>query len=94
VRAGGGLVRVDADAPGLELASPAAKDDELLAVHEALDRLALIDARKAELVKLRYFAGLTIEETAEALGISVATANREWSYARAWLFVEIKGARG
>ena len=51
------------------------------------------DARKAELVKLRYFAGLTQEQTAEALGIGVSTADRDWSYARAWLFREMGGGR-
>jgi RNA polymerase sigma factor (sigma-70 family) len=61
----------------------------LLAVHETLDRLARHDARKAEVVKLRYFAGLSLEETAEVLGISVPTAKRDWAYARAWLFKEI-----
>ena len=92
-RHGGGLARVDADAPGLELAAAGTNDDELLAVHEALDRLAAIDARKAELVKLRYFAGLTFEETAEALTISTGTAKRDWTYARAWLHADIATAR-
>jgi len=66
-----------------------ADDDSLLAVHEALDRLARHDAEKAELVKLRFFAGLTIEEAARALGLSEATAKRHWTYARAWLYREI-----
>lgn len=65
-------------------------DDELLAVHEALGRLEQIDADKAALVKLRFFAGLTLPETARALGISLPTAKRRWSYARAWLYREIK----
>ena len=69
----------------IEIAAPTQQDDELLAVHEALDRLAAHDARKAELVKLRYFAGLSFAETAEVLGISEATAYRDWEYARAWL---------
>jgi RNA polymerase sigma factor (TIGR02999 family) len=75
----------------LDLAEPAAPrlSDHLLALDEALDKLAAKDRVKAELVKLRYFAGLTIEQTAEALGISVATANRFWNYARAWLHQEI-----
>lgn len=73
-----------------EIAAPSEKDDELLAVHEALDALATHDARKAELVKLRYFVGLTMEEAAEALGISMPTAKRDWIYARAWLFRKIK----
>jgi RNA polymerase sigma factor (TIGR02999 family) len=58
-------------------------------VDEALDRLAAHDARRAELVKLRYFVGLSFEEAAEVLGISVPTANRDWAYARAWLHAEI-----
>ena len=78
------------DADEIEIAAPTDKDDELLAVHEALDTLAAHDARKAELVKLRYFAGLTIDEAADVLGISAPTAKRDWTYARAWLFREIK----
>ena len=69
-------------------------DDELLSVHESLEGLAAQDARKAELVKLRYFAGLTLEQAAEALGISVPTAKRDWAYARAWLFKDISQRRG
>ena len=86
-RHGAGAEHVDAD--DIEIAAPTAKDDELLAVHEALDALAAHDARKAELVKLRYFAGLTIEEAADVLAISVPTAKRDWTYARAWLFRKI-----
>ncbi|HWB01802.1 MAG TPA: ECF-type sigma factor [Verrucomicrobiales bacterium] len=69
---------------GMDVAA-AEQGDEILAVHEALDRLAAIDARKAELVKLRYFAGLSFEECAALQGVSVPTAKRDWSYARAWL---------
>ena len=58
-------------------------------MHAALDRLAAHDARKAELVKLRYFAGFTIEQAAGVLGVAVPTAKRDWTYARAWLFNEI-----
>ena len=65
-------------------------DDRLLAIHEALERLAAHDALKAELVKLRYFVGLTIDQAAQVLGISEATAKRYWAYARAWLYREIK----
>ena len=64
----------------------------LLALDEALDRFAREDPAKAELVKLRYFAGLTLPEAAKALNISKATADRYWSYARAWLFHEINKA--
>ncbi|HUL55109.1 MAG TPA: sigma-70 family RNA polymerase sigma factor [Opitutaceae bacterium] len=93
LRHGGGLERVDVDDPALGIAAPGAPDDELLAVHETLERLAAHDARKAELVKLRYFAGLTIEQAAEVLGIAVPTAKRDWTYARAWLFKEISQNR-
>ncbi len=74
----------------VEIVAPAPDGDELLAVHEALDGLAAHDARKAELVKLRYFAGLSFDETATALGVSVPTAKRDWAYARAWLHHAIK----
>ena len=84
---GAGAEHVAADE--IEIAAPTQKDDELLAVHEALDALAEHDARKAELVKLRYFAGLSIDEAADVLGISAPTAKRDWTYARAWLFKEI-----
>ena len=76
----------------IEIACPA-KDEELLAVDEALERLALEDSPKADLVKLRYFVGLTLEEAAEVLGISVPTAKRWWTYARAWLFREITASQ-
>jgi RNA polymerase sigma factor (sigma-70 family) len=62
----------------------------LLAVNEALERFALVDYQKAELVKLRYFAGLTFEEAAAVLGISLPTAKRWWAYARAWLLAELR----
>lgn len=78
------------DVAEVEIAAPANRE-ELLAVNEALTALAAHDSRKAELVKLRYFVGLSIEETAEVLDISVATANRDWAYARAWLHQEIGG---
>ena len=87
LRHGGGQQRVDAD--GLELAAPASAD-ELLAVNDALNRLAMADPAKAELVKLRYFVGMTIQEAAAALDISEPTAKRRWSLARAWLFNEIR----
>jgi RNA polymerase sigma factor (TIGR02999 family) len=84
---GGGAEHVDV--AELEIAAPLGNEEESLAVHEALDRLAAHDARKAEIVKLRYFVGFSFEETAEVLGISVPTAKREWAYARAWLHQEI-----
>jgi RNA polymerase sigma factor (TIGR02999 family) len=89
-RHGGSNVRVDLES--LELAGTA-PDDELLAVHEALDRLAEEAPQKAELVKLHYFVGMTFEEAAEAMGISVATAKRYWTYARAWLYEQIKASK-
>jgi RNA polymerase sigma factor (TIGR02999 family) len=87
-RRGGGRQRLD-----LELAEPAAPQlsDDLLALDEALEQLVAKDRAKAELVKLRYFAGLTMDQTALALGISLATAHRWWNYARAWLHQEICG---
>jgi RNA polymerase sigma factor (TIGR02999 family) len=82
LRHGGALHRHDLDA--LELASPQTPD-ELLALSEALDRLALTNAVASELVKLRFFAGLTNEEAAGALGVSPRKASQIWAYARAWL---------
>jgi RNA polymerase sigma factor (TIGR02999 family) len=66
-------------------------DDELIALDEALHKLAVQDPAKAQLVELRYFAGLTSEEAAEVLGISPATADRHWAYARTWLKAEVRG---
>jgi RNA polymerase sigma factor (TIGR02999 family) len=88
VRHGGGLLR-SPDEDLTHIKAPEA-EDEVLAIHDALDRLASHDARKAELVKLRYFVGLTIPETAEVLGISEPTAKRDWTYARAWLLRDIR----
>jgi RNA polymerase sigma factor (TIGR02999 family) len=75
----------------LELPSPARSDDQLLAMDEALQKFAALDPRKAELVKLRYFVGMSFEETAAALGIAVPTAKQWWAFARAWLAVEMRG---
>ena len=72
----------------LEIAAPA-PDEQLLAIDEALNKLAALDKEKAELVKLRYFVGMTIEEAASVLQISEATAKRWWIYARAWLYAEV-----
>ena len=69
-----------------EFPAPGAPLDDLLAVHECLDQLATVDATAAELVKLHYFAGLTLEDAAKALGLAQRTAYRRWAYARAWLF--------
>ena len=87
-RHGGQLERVDFDLNGLELAAQM-DDDQLLALHEALEKFATHDAAKAELVKLRFFAGLTLVEAAQTLGYSEPTAKRHWAYARAWLYREI-----
>ena len=78
--------RISLDHVQLALNDPS---DDLLALDEALNRLEQLDATKAELVKLRYFAGFTIPQAAEALAISVTTANRYWVYARAWLHEEL-----
>jgi RNA polymerase sigma factor (TIGR02999 family) len=67
--------------------------DELLAANEALEKLAALDKRKAELVKLRFFVGLKLEECAAILDISVPTAKRHWAFARAWLYQEIESSR-
>jgi len=84
---GGELQRV----PLEPIALPAATNaDELLALDAALERLAVAEPDIANLVQLRYFAGLTIEQSAEALAISVRTANRQWAYAKAWLFQQLK----
>ena len=88
IRHGGRHARIQLDK--LDLAEPGASGD-LLALDEALDRLAAEEPAAVEVVKLRYFAGLTIDQTAAALDISVRTANRHWAYAKAWLFQELTG---
>jgi RNA polymerase sigma factor (TIGR02999 family) len=90
-RHGGGQQRVELEQ--VELPFPG-NDDQLLAVNDALDQLAAAHPLEAEVVKLRYFVGLTHEEAANALGISVRTAKYYWAHARAWLFHEITGAAG
>ena len=92
LKRGGDLKRVDVD--GLELPGPM-PDDELLVLDEALDRLAAVDTRAAEMVKLCFFVGLTQEEAARELGVSLSTAERVWGFARAWLLREVrKGTTG
>ena len=90
LKRGRGSVVVSLDE--VEIAGELVDDDRLLQVHEALDKLAALSPAKAELVKLRYFVGLTFEEAAAVLGIAVPTAKQWWSYARAWLTVEMRGS--
>ena len=85
---GGGRDRHDLDEVEIVAGEPA---EDLLALDEALTRLAAEDPAKAQLVQLRYFGGLSIEDAARALGISAATAKRHWAYARAWLFRAVEG---
>lgn len=87
---GGGAERLTLDE--VEIPLPA-DDDGLLLVNEALEKFVEVDARKGEQVKLRYFVGMSFTETAAALGISVPTAKQWWAYARAWLTVELRGAK-
>src|SRR5262245_28460211 len=88
---GGGLARQDLD--GIDPAAPESSDD-LLALDEALSRLAAADPQAAELVRLRFYAGLPIPEVARILGISPRTADRTWAYARAWLHQAVAGETG
>ena len=88
-RHGGDFERVELD--GQDLAAPDT-DQQLLAVHEVLDKLAKEHPVQAEVVKLRYFAGMTNEETAQVLDISVATVKNYWTFARTWIFHEIKNS--
>ena len=91
LKRGGGRKRLDLD--DVQPAAPE-RDDDLLALDEALSKFAAKDPVKAELVKLRYFGGCTGEQAARLLGISPATADRYWAYARAWLHQEIAGGKG
>jgi RNA polymerase sigma factor (TIGR02999 family) len=90
LKRGGGAEREELRDSALVLTAP---PDELLAVHEALDKLAIEDTAAAELVKLRYFIGMTMEEAAAALGLSKRTAENLWTYARVWLHREIRADR-
>jgi RNA polymerase sigma factor (TIGR02999 family) len=91
LKAGGEYHRLDAT--GLE-AAVEGPDVDLLALNEALEKLERQDQRKSDLVKLRFFTGLTVEQAARVLGVSPATANNDWAYARCWLRLEIDGGRG
>ncbi len=88
LKRGGGAERLNLDE--LEIPLIAENDEQLLVVDEAMEKFASIQPRKAELIKLRYFIGMTFEETATVLGISVPTAKEWWAYARAWMAVELR----
>jgi RNA polymerase sigma factor (TIGR02999 family) len=90
-KAGGGRRRVSLGDIALPIEDTG---DDLLALHDALERLEQKDRRKAALVKLRFFAGLTNEQAAEALGISASTADNDWAYARCWLGVDMTRGAG
>jgi RNA polymerase sigma factor (TIGR02999 family) len=87
LRRGGGLKRRELEHAQIAAPEPAL---DVLSLDEALQRFEKIDPLKAQVVKLRFFAGLTVPQAAEALGISATTADRHWSYARAWLHTELK----
>jgi RNA polymerase sigma factor (TIGR02999 family) len=89
LKRGGLQKRVDVPESSLTAPMP---DDELLALHEALEQLALVDSAAADLVRLRFFAGLKTTEAAKALGMSVRSAHDLWAYARSWLRRKTKGA--
>jgi RNA polymerase sigma factor (TIGR02999 family) len=88
---GGDWHRVELDAGALLTAPDDTSAEDLLALDEALKQFEQEDEARARLVKLRYFAGLSIREAADALGVSVATAKRQWIYARAWLYGKLQG---
>jgi len=88
---GGGAEVLDADE--LEVPCAVQDDETLLQLNEALEKFSRLHPRKAELVKLLYFVGMTFEESATALGIAMPTAKKWWAYSRAWLRVEMKGSK-
>jgi RNA polymerase sigma factor (TIGR02999 family) len=85
---GEGKIPIDLD--DIDIPIPTKDDDGLLRIHEALEKLTLVDPQKAELVKLRYFMGMNYKEAATALGIAIPTAKQWWTYTRAWLSVELR----
>jgi RNA polymerase sigma factor (TIGR02999 family) len=91
VKRGGGVERVPYDEGALSAPAPSG-DETLEALDDALSRLAELDPEQARIVELRYFGGLTIEETAQAIGVSPATVKRQWTMARAWLKLQLESA--
>ena len=89
-RYGGGEAPLAIDGMEIAVTGP---DDDWLALSDALERLEAVDKQKAQFIKLRYFVGLSLEESAEVLGVSVPTASRWWSYSRAWLAQEVESQR-
>jgi RNA polymerase sigma factor (TIGR02999 family) len=89
---GGGRQRVPLG--GVDVPDAGEPDEDLLALDEALRKLEAEDPARSEVVRMRYFAGLTIEQTAETLGLSPATVKRHWTYAQAWLSLQIRGDGG
>ena len=87
VKRGGGQQRIELNSAVAMIPEP---DLDLVALDEALDKLAANDPHKAKLVELRFFAGLTMSKVAEVLGVSLATAERQWAYAKAWLLAELQ----
>jgi RNA polymerase sigma factor (TIGR02999 family) len=92
-RHGGGLEKISAERTGFDVAAAEMSDAELLLLNEALENLTVHDARKAALVQQWFFAGLTVEQAADVLGVSARTAHRDWLYARAWLTNEMERLR-
>jgi len=90
---GGDRQRVDLE-PAIEPATLPLACDDILGLDEALQKLEQKDVRKAQLVKLRFFAGLTVAQAAQTLGISTSTAEGDWTYARSWLKLEMSGGGG
>lgn len=92
-RRGGRIQKVSLNETGFEMPAGELEDEQLMALDDALAELGRQDAKLAELVKLRFFVGLTLEEVAESMGISHRTAKRHWLFARVWLFNRIREAR-
>jgi RNA polymerase sigma factor (TIGR02999 family) len=93
LRHGRGWERVQAEDWTEHISAPDTQEEEILMVHDSLDALETLAPRKAELVKLCYFVGLSLGAAADVMGISERTAKRDWAYARAWLFREIERLR-